>query len=82
MAYVRFETLNLMTSTLGLVLFGLGIDFGIHFYARYTEERRIGKSVIDAVETTFVSTRTGNRNWCFFNCGCTLYIGGCRFQRV
>ncbi len=55
-AYLRFETLNLMTSTLGLVLFGLGIDFGIHFYARYTEERAIGKSVIDAIEETFVST--------------------------
>ena len=36
---VRFGTLNLMTSTLGLVLFGLGIDFGIHFFARYAEER-------------------------------------------
>ena len=55
-AYLRFETLNLMTSTLGLVLFGLGIDFGIHFFARYTEERATGKSVIDAVETTFTST--------------------------
>jgi len=55
-AYLRFETLNLMTSTLGLVLFGLGIDFGIHFFARYTEERGSGKSIIDAVETTFTST--------------------------
>ena len=55
-AYLRFETLNLMTSTLGLVLFGLGIDFGIHFFARYTEERGAGKSIIDAVETTFAST--------------------------
>lgn len=55
-AYLRFETLNLMTSTLGLVLFGLGIDFGIHFFARYTEERGTGKSIIEAVETTFAST--------------------------
>lgn len=55
-AYLRFETLNLMTSTLGLVLFGLGIDFGIHFFARYTEERGSGMSIIDAVETTFTST--------------------------
>ena len=55
-AYLRFETLNLMTSTLGLVLFGLGIDFGIHFYARYTEERGGGKSIIDAAEETFAST--------------------------
>ncbi|MDZ4701440.1 MAG: MMPL family transporter [Rhodothermales bacterium] len=55
-AYVAFETLNLMTSTLGLVLFGLGIDFGIHFYARYTEERGKGKSMPHAAEDTFAST--------------------------
>lgn len=55
-AYVAFETLNLMTSALGLVLFGLGIDFGIHFYARYVEERSQGQDIAQAAETTFVST--------------------------
>ncbi|MCS3861149.1 hypothetical protein GGP86_000913 [Salinibacter ruber] len=55
-AALLFGRLNLMTSTLGLVLFGLGIDFGIHFYARYAEERADGHSVVDAVERTFVST--------------------------
>lgn len=55
-AYLAFETLNLMTSTLGLVLFGLGIDFGIHYYGRYAEERAAGHAVIDAAETSFVST--------------------------
>ena len=55
-AYLVIGSLNLMTATLGLVLFGLGIDYGIHFYARYSEERALGKSQIDAVETTFVST--------------------------
>lgn len=55
-AYLAFETLNLMTSTLGLVLFGLGIDYGIHFYARYTEERGQGHSIVDAAEITFTST--------------------------
>ena len=55
-AYLAFETLNLMTATLGLVLFGLGIDYGIHFYARYTEERGAGQSVIDAAERAFTST--------------------------
>ena len=54
--YLAFETLNLMTATLGLVLFGLGIDFGIHFYARYTEERATGAGVARAAEETFVST--------------------------
>ncbi len=56
LAYVSFSTLNLMTSTLGLVLFGLGIDFGIHFYARYSEERARGSSLEEAIETTFTST--------------------------
>ena len=55
-AALGFGTLNLMTSTLGLVLFGLGIDYGIHFYARYTEERRAGREVADAAEETFAST--------------------------
>jgi predicted RND superfamily exporter protein len=55
-ASLMFGRLNLMTSTLGLVLFGLGIDFGIHFYARYAEERADGHSVVDAAERTFVST--------------------------
>lgn len=58
-ASLAFGTLNLMTSTLGLVLFGLGIDYGIHFYARYAEERGRGRSVPDAVEETFVSTGSG-----------------------
>lgn len=55
-AYLAFGTLNLMTATLGLVLFGLGIDFGIHFYARYTEERGEGLSVEEAADVTFAST--------------------------
>lgn len=55
-AYYAFDALNLMTSTLFLVLFGLGIDFGIHFFARYSEERGRGLSVIDALEHTFGTT--------------------------
>ncbi len=55
-AGLTLGSLNLMTSTLALVLFGLGIDYGIHFYARYTEERGRGRGVEDAAETTFVST--------------------------
>ncbi len=58
-AYLSFEVLNLMTSTLGLVLFGLGIDFGIHTYARYTEERAKGHSIEQAAEITFLSTGQG-----------------------
>ena len=53
-AALIFGTLNLMTATLGLVLFGMGIDFGIHFFARYTEERGRGRGVAEAAEETFV----------------------------
>ncbi len=55
-AYLAYGALNLMTATLGLVLFGLGIDYGIHFYARYTEERTRGHGVVDAIDRTFAST--------------------------
>ena len=55
-AHLAFGELTIMTSTLGLVLFGLGIDFGIHFYARYTEDRAEGASVVEAAENTFTST--------------------------
>jgi len=54
--YGTYGALNIMTATLGLVLFGLGIDFGIHFYARYLEERRRGRSVEDALLGTFMTT--------------------------
>ena len=53
-AYLAFDTLNLLSSTLGLVLFGLGIDYGIHFYARYIEERA-GHSPGEAAVRTFMS---------------------------
>lgn len=54
--WVLFDTLNIMTSTLFLLLFGMGIDFGIHFYARYIEERGKGHAVSNAIDTTFTTT--------------------------
>ncbi len=56
LTFLLVGSLNLLTSTLGLVLFGLGIDYGIHFYARYTEERGRGHTVLQALEITFTST--------------------------
>jgi predicted RND superfamily exporter protein len=72
-AYLLFGALNLMTSTLGLVLFGLGIDFGIHFYGRYAEERAEGQSVADAAEVTFVSTGQAIAAGAFTTAG-ALYV--------
>jgi len=49
--------LNLITVFLVVVLFGLGIDFGIHNLQRYDEVRRCGGSVEDSLKLIF--RRTG-----------------------
>ncbi len=49
--------LNLVTVFLVVVLFGLGIDFGIHNLTRYDEVRRCGGSLEEAL--TIVFRRTG-----------------------
>ncbi len=41
--------LNLITIFLALILFGLGIDFGIHNFSRYAETRAKGATHIDAI---------------------------------
>ncbi len=55
-AYFVFGTLNTMTSVLFVILFGLGIDYGIHFYARYLEKRSAGDNVRNALLHTYDST--------------------------
>lgn len=55
-AYLAIGNLNIMTSTLGLLLFGMGIDFGIHFFARYSEERGQNREVSESIITTFMTT--------------------------
>ena len=50
--------LNLITAFIFAILIGLGIDFGIHIYARYNAERRRGLSVEDAATTSVVETGT------------------------
>lgn len=50
--------LNTMTSVLFVILFGMGIDYGIHFYARYIEFRSSGMNILDAIENTYEKTGT------------------------
>lgn len=56
--YWYLGTLNTMTSVLFVILFGLGIDYGIHFYARYIEIRSSGLNVRDAILEAY--DRTGS----------------------
>ena len=48
--------LNLITIFLTLILFGLGIDFGIHNFSRYREERRNGSSIEQALIALITQT--------------------------
>ncbi len=54
--YLQIEVLNTMTSVLFVILFGLGIDYGIHYYARYIEYRSFGRSVENSVLLAYNKT--------------------------
>jgi predicted RND superfamily exporter protein len=56
LTYFYLGMLNTMTSVLFVILFGLGIDYGIHFYARYIELRSNGMNVHDAIIQTNAKT--------------------------
>ena len=49
--------LNIVTSILVGLLTGMGIDFGVHLYWRYLEERRRKKTLEEAIHT--IHRRTG-----------------------
>src|SRR5690606_860816 len=55
-AWLILGSLNTMTSVLFVILFGLGIDYGLHFYARYLERRSLGEDVLKALLFTYDST--------------------------
>lgn len=55
-AYYLIGHLNMTTAFLFSVLFGLGIDFGIHLNSRYNEERHNGRTFTEALTTTLSQT--------------------------
>jgi uncharacterized protein len=58
LTYLQLAVLNTMTSVLFVILFGLGIDYGIHYYARYIEYRSDGVSIQDSALQAY--ERTGS----------------------
>ncbi len=73
LTYFYLGMLNTMTSVLAVILFGLGIDYGIHYYARYIELRSSGLSVEEAVHTT--NAKTGEAILVSaFTTACALYV--------
>jgi predicted RND superfamily exporter protein len=53
LAWWWLKVLNTMTSVLFVILFGMGIDYGIHFYARFVELRAEGQSLEEALLNTY-----------------------------
>ncbi len=51
---------NIVTGFLIAILGGLGVDFGVHLFARYVEERNRGRDVFEALEIVFKTTFLSN----------------------
>lgn len=58
LTYLVIGNLNQITVGLFAILFGLGIDYGIHVFARYREARRRGLDVEAALRETVQQTGT------------------------
>ena len=56
LTYLVIGNLNQITVGLFAILFGLGIDFGIHIFARYREARRRGMETERALSETVCQT--------------------------
>lgn len=58
-ASLTLGSLNILTSAFAAILVGLGIDFALHLYDRYQQERASGKDVRSAMEITLSETGSG-----------------------
>jgi len=56
---VTLREINMLTSTLGALLIGLGIDYGIQFVTNFGLYRKEGYSPADALHLTYAKTGTG-----------------------
>lgn len=56
LTYLLIGKLNTMTVFLFVVLFGMGIDFGIHIFSRYVEERKRNLDTKKALDVTIRKT--------------------------
>jgi len=57
--YLLFGRLNLLTATFSAVIVGLGIDYAIHIFSRYLDERKKGHNPGEAVTTSLTETGIG-----------------------
>ena len=73
--------LNILSISFGVILIGLGIDFGIHYVARYLSLRHKGQNVVDAIAETARTVGPGiitggvTTALAFFTAGLTRFTG-------
>ena len=58
-AFIVVGQLNLVTSTMAVIILGLGIDFSIHLISGFTEHRAAGESIAQAMEAAFMKSGKG-----------------------
>ncbi|MBN2712978.1 MAG: MMPL family transporter, partial [Planctomycetes bacterium] len=56
LGWIVFGQLNIVSCAFAAVLVGLGVDYAIHIYNRYVEERSAGASVEEAFVTSLTQT--------------------------
>ena len=57
--YLLFGRLNLLTATFSAVIVGLGIDYAIHIFSRYLDERALGFEPLEAMQVALSQTGLG-----------------------
>jgi len=57
--YLLFGRLNLLTATFSAVIVGLGIDYAIHIFSRYLDERSQSRNPLESMRTSLSETGLG-----------------------
>jgi len=58
-SYLLFGRLNLLTAAFSAVIVGLGIDYAIHIFSRYLDERVRGRDPLEAMKPALGETGLG-----------------------
>ncbi len=73
--YLFFGRLNLLTATFSAIIVGLGIDYAIHIFSRYLDERIHGRDVASAMELAISETGLGTAVGGITTAGAFLAMG-------
>ena len=78
--YLLFGRLNLLTAAFSAVIVGLGIDYAIHIFSRYLDERGKGLSPLKAMQISLSQTGMGTAIGGLTTAGAFLAMGISNFS--